>query len=610
MSGLPRPTKLPRPGSGLPRPTSSLPRPASVIRPSPSRESIGGPIGGGELRNPRLRASASQSQLRNSIGGPQDLKNTRLRASISRDQLASNTVRSSLVAPRSRPGTANAPSTPGRSSRSIVESPLKTSSESLDDPSNDDPDRPLFPRRLTLTRRPSEILSGSPVEEPPLQNLHASWDDLDSLRQSAASPTGEAPQHMLRTPSSKSQQSLAERTVETLAAISSPAGSRKSSITNDQMGPRARADSNNSRPGSSYAEDGAFRYSSRSNSRPGSSSEHLDTGVSSFRASTTTFKSALTPISGTPSSRRTSSVQPPKTPKSYATPSRGGLTSTARRVSSALPLLPAERSPSPPKKAYSNLPSKPAAKPAPAKSLKARASAKGLSKKASLPALDRSALAADAARNSPWDGTIAPVQVTKEADPSPDGKDPGAYRKSSTALREQIAKAKAAKRAAAQAPAVSNGETPIIPSDDGFDFGVNYSDPFNLRQGESPKKKVLQQRVNTARTSGRLNIAALGLKEIPVEVMKMYDLENIGALDASWAESVDLTRFVAADNELETLDDFIFPDSNPETFDEAQAMQGNIFGGLETLDMHGNLLVNVPLGLRRLPNLTSLNLVS
>ena len=89
----------------------------------------------------------------------------------------------------------------------------------------------------------------------------------------------------------------------------------------------------------------------------------------------------------------------------------------------------------------------------------------------------------------------------------------------------------------------------------------------------------------------------------------MYDLESIGTFDGSWAESVDLTRLVAADNELEELDDFIFPDSEPSSFDEAQAAQGNIFAGLETLDMHGNLLVNVPLGFRRLTCLTSLNLV-
>lgn len=152
-------------------------------------------------------------------------------------------------------------------------------------------------------------------------------------------------------------------------------------------------------------------------------------------------------------------------------------------------------------------------------------------------------------------------------------------------------------------------EAPIVPSDTGFDFGVDNNDPFNTRRNEDPRKKVIQNRVNAGRTSGRLNIAALNLKEIPVEVLKMYDLESIGAFGGSWAESVDLKRFIAADNELEELDDFIFPDTNPSSFDEEQASQGNIFAGLENLDMHGNLLVGVPLGLRRLNCLTSLNLV-
>ena len=163
-----------------------------------------------------------------------------------------------------------------------------------------------------------------------------------------------------------------------------------------------------------------------------------------------------------------------------------------------------------------------------------------------------------------------------------------------------------------QQPSVNSSaaekDVPIVPSDDGFDFGVE--DPFGLRKGENPGKKVLNQRVNAARTSGRLNIAALNLKEIPVEVMKMYDLERIGPNDGSWAESVDLTRLVAADNELEKLDDFIFPDTAPETFNDEEAGQGNIFGGLETIDLHGNLLVDVPLGFRRLSHVTSLNLVS
>jgi hypothetical protein len=135
------------------------------------------------------------------------------------------------------------------------------------------------------------------------------------------------------------------------------------------------------------------------------------------------------------------------------------------------------------------------------------------------------------------------------------------------------------------------------------------NDPFNQQKDDGSKKKILQSRIATARTSGRLNIAAMGLREIPTEVMNMYSLESIGGSDGAWAESVDLTRFVAADNELEMIDDSIFPDCDPQDMADNEDNQGNIFGGLETLDLHGNMLIALPMGLRRLPLLTSLNLV-
>lgn len=152
-------------------------------------------------------------------------------------------------------------------------------------------------------------------------------------------------------------------------------------------------------------------------------------------------------------------------------------------------------------------------------------------------------------------------------------------------------------------------DVPPVPSGDGFGADAEHDDPFNLRKGETAGIKVLKQRVAAGRTTGRLNIAALGLREIPAEVMKMYDLDSMGAQDGSWAESVDLTRLVAADNEIERLDDALFPDLSPEALQDDDC-RGNIFWGLETLDLHGNLLAGVPLGFRRLTLLTSLNLVS
>ncbi|KAK8022925.1 Leucine-rich repeat-containing protein 40 [Apiospora marii] len=188
-----------------------------------------------------------------------------------------------------------------------------------------------------------------------------------------------------------------------------------------------------------------------------------------------------------------------------------------------------------------------------------------------------------------------------------------AAQNSSAALREQIAKARAAKRAAAKQVSAAalppTAEAPLVPTDTSFDFGL-CDDPFNQNQFENSNRKVMQTRINGARTTGKLNISAMGLKEIPEDVLKMYDLEAIGTQGGSWAESVDLTRFVAADNELEIIDDSIFPDTDPVDFAEDEDSNGHQFGGLESLDLHGNTLISLPVGLRRLQFLTSLNLAS
>lgn len=252
---------------------------------------------------------------------------------------------------------------------------------------------------------------------------------------------------------------------------------------------------------------------------------------------------------------------------------------------------------------------KPIQKPA-AKTLKQRASVQGLGKKPSMQALDASGNAP--APISSWDGTIAPAAAAVKEDAEPEQP----AQKSSSALRDQIAKAKAAKKAAMkQTPAQTASATSTtddfaaIPAKNGFNYDAAFDDPFNLNKGQDAGEKVLKQRIGAARTSGKLNIAALGLKEIPSEVMKMYDLETIGAGE-SWAESVELTRLVGADNEIETLDDAMFPDRSPEELENDEEGRGNIFGGLETLDMHGNRLLAIPMGFRRFTQLTTLNLVS
>jgi Leucine-rich repeat (LRR) protein len=166
--------------------------------------------------------------------------------------------------------------------------------------------------------------------------------------------------------------------------------------------------------------------------------------------------------------------------------------------------------------------------------------------------------------------------------------------KSSSALRESIAKAKAARKAANQNPQVGSG-----------DPWENADDPFN----QNPKgsgKGLLRKRVEGARASGHLNIAALSLKEMPEEVMTMYDFDPNSSTD--WYESVDLVKFIAADNDLAELPDSAFPDIDLDNFDPDTDEKGNQFGGLELLDLHGNVLRSIPIGLRKLRQLHTLNL--
>ncbi|KAI9802907.1 MAG: hypothetical protein M1825_002138 [Sarcosagium campestre] len=183
--------------------------------------------------------------------------------------------------------------------------------------------------------------------------------------------------------------------------------------------------------------------------------------------------------------------------------------------------------------------------------------------------------------------------------------------KSSSALREAIAKAKASRRAGEKSPerAPSTPTTPMTPgaefeTADGFDFDFRPGSPTK-EMVEGKNIGLLRKRVEAARIQGSLNISAMGLKSIPAEVLHMYDLESIDTAKGEWYESVDLVRFIAADNELAEIAADVFPDMNPAQDDQGQ---GNQFGAVELLDLRGNLLHAVPLGLRRLERLSSLNL--
>jgi hypothetical protein len=426
----------------------------------------------------------------------------------------------------------------------------------------------------------------------------------------------------------KARPSLSERTMETLSQLPpSPAVRKRHSSffrTENPMRPPSQGNSD-SRPGSSYRADISMQPPLRSvSSRPSSSSGYKrDVVLSDFRASTNTFRpprgsNAETPV------KRQSIITPQKKllrvkssdiSRSNETPSK---LPPAGNISSSLGM-----SPSANRSAGLKHLTKPESKTVSAKPLRSRSSVSSIFRKPSMPELTTNASAnREVSANIPLQNipdtisyetpnitksshvSASDIEKAKKENPTP--------RKSSLALREQIAKARAAKRVvtsrqASGAHSEATNETPVIPAGT-FDFGLG-DDPFNQRTDKDAAKGLLRKRIDSARTDGRLNIAAMGFREIPPEVLNMYNLEVVTGQGSSWAESVDLTRFVAANNELETLGDDVFPDIDPQQILDDEDVKGNQFCGLETLDLHGNLLKIVPPGLRRLQVLTTLNLV-
>ncbi|KAG9300017.1 hypothetical protein G9A89_009745 [Geosiphon pyriformis] len=108
----------------------------------------------------------------------------------------------------------------------------------------------------------------------------------------------------------------------------------------------------------------------------------------------------------------------------------------------------------------------------------------------------------------------------------------------------------------------------------------------------------LKDNIKQARTSGRINLSNRSLTEIPEEVWKMYEVDSTAIdIDFSannsdlWYQAVDLTRFIAADNQLKTVDKRIVE-----------------FNALVLIDLHNNQLATLPDEFGELQDLTTLNL--
>ena len=196
-------------------------------------------------------------------------------------------------------------------------------------------------------------------------------------------------------------------------------------------------------------------------------------------------------------------------------------------------------------------------------------------------------------KNSPQEVSEAPAEEVRK------------FSATSQSLRETIAKAKAAHRGVGSAPlkstcvprSVEDGQTLV---------GASEVDTSSLDLSEHIATNVLRKRIDVAKMEGKLNIAALGLTEIPKEVLHMYKHDDSGSV--AWYETVDLVRFNAADNEITDLTAAFAPASLAEYEDQNEDATGGVFATVEFIDLHGNQITTVPPVFSSLSRLTTLNL--
>ncbi|KAL8993674.1 MAG: hypothetical protein Q9188_007270 [Gyalolechia gomerana] len=185
------------------------------------------------------------------------------------------------------------------------------------------------------------------------------------------------------------------------------------------------------------------------------------------------------------------------------------------------------------------------------------------------------------------------VKDSKLTGPAHSAASPKSNSKSSAALRETIANARAARRAAPKYEA----DEVVKPVHRSFDVsGFGDEDGIHVN--------VLRKRINSARNDGKLNISGLSFKKFPEEVLKMYEPDAMTD-GATWYECVGLTRLDASNNEIEALD-WDRLDKGAE--DGEDQPDESIFSGLQSLNLQNNRLQSLPSTLRSFEDLTVLNL--
>ncbi|PSN72065.1 L domain-like protein [Corynespora cassiicola Philippines] len=595
-----------QPQSSTPRRASGIPRPTS--------------------RLPVLKQSASHSQLRSPSSTEQLRKKPSL-SSLARPAPASPSLQKK--ASRSSLARSNTPSTPtstlSSSNRTSLGPSLnrRVSSSALARPASNT-DAPAFKKPIgrPISYQPKPVAKPSPpVSSSPEEDVLGSLDGFRSASRASSRGGGRdqdsesAIDDDIDPPRAlaprKSRQSLSDRTIESLSQLpSSPAGGRV----------RRRSSffgADNSMPPPLHP---ASRSTSRSASRPSSA---LGRPVSS---------------DGTPKPA-------PSTPRRLASYSqKGSMTAPGKRSVSATTGTPSASTPSrvpsiarptgtvkkQPLSQTQNAQTTP--KPRPLTNTKmmngrtptSRPSAGGTFGQAISPPGTLTSTPTAATKKTPDTSRkvssssaalrehIAKAKASRRSDVAPKQSDaPPKQVGGSLALREQIAKAKeAARRAHAEENNGNVGRStpprePIVPDPAEiaeFDFGLE--DPFNQRSKGG--KSLLRKRVDAARVDGRLNLAGMGLSEVPDDVLNMYKYDA-NDTTVAWGEVVDLTVIIAADNELKSLPDQMFPDVDlDDVVDDDEA--GPQFGGMQNIDLHGNVLTTLPMGLRKLSQLSKLNL--
>ncbi|KAI8937317.1 hypothetical protein NX059_006524 [Plenodomus lindquistii] len=600
---------------------SSIPRPSGLPRPASSRLPVLRPSGS----QSQLRAPASTEQLRkkpsiSSIGRPPPPPATLQKKSSRASLVRSNTPLTSAPT--------NPPSNPPSNRSSVIASRRTSGIPSFGQartttpssaPSND---APAFKRQFA---RPSSHQSTAPSQSTLSSSTTREDDTLGSLdgfrsasrASSRADSTSGFRENELesgsedvielspesQTSPNKSRPSLSERTVESLAHLpSSPAPSkarRRSSFFNadNSMGPPLRPasamSSNGSRPTTS---DGPPHPIPGTPKRFGMAPNRMSMTAPGKRTVSASVATSTATPTRTPSvSRPVSTIKKPlalaqnvqNTPKPRPISESKSLT---MRTPKARPSINGMfgRAASPPGTAAAT-PSTPSLK------------LNSLPKKT--PDTSRRVSTSSTALRS----HVAKAKAAQTSDLGTVAQSPPKVPSSSNALREQIAKAReAARREKAEPRRTSTPPRDAIVPDPAeiasFDFGLD--DPFN--QSGKGGKSVMRKRIDGARADGRLNLAAMGLKEVPNDVLSMYKYDP-NDTTVAWGEVVDLGVMILADNDLEALPSAMFPDVDVEDMVDSDEA-GPQFGGVHTMDLHGNMLRELPVGLGRLSLLSKLNL--